>query len=246
MKISNAIVSAILVVAVVIGIAAAVPSGVVAQGVAQPLRSITVTGDGDAAGAPDQAQVNAGVQTMAPTVADASRQNQAIVEQILAALAEQGIDAKHIQTANYSIWPEQHHDARGSGEVTITGYRVNNTVNVTIEDIEKVGKVLAAVTNAGANTIHGVNFGVKDTAALEERARAAAMKDARARAESLAELAGVELGEVLSISTTSQGNYPMPMMAGGRMAMMEAAPTPGISPGQLSVSAQVHVSWAIR
>lgn len=209
-------------------------------------RTIAVTGTGEAAGRPDQATINAGIQTVAPTVVDASKENQAIVERIMQALAKFGIDKKHIQTTNYSIWPEQRQDPRGNGDVTITGYHVSNVVNVTIVDIAKVGDVLAAVTNAGANSIHGINFGVKDTAALEKAARAEAMSDARDQAAALAELAGVQLGEVMTISMSSGGGHPMPM-GGARFDMVAAsAPAPGISEGQVSVSVQVYVTYAIE
>ncbi|MCB1845561.1 MAG: SIMPL domain-containing protein, partial [Halioglobus sp.] len=125
-------------------------------------RYIAVTGQGEAAGKPDRAEVNAGVNTRSATVLDASRQNQEIVERIMKALDEQGIDKKNIQTTNYSIWPEQRQDPRGNGESTISGYNVNNMVNVTMDDIDKVGSVLAALTSAGANSVHGINFGVRD------------------------------------------------------------------------------------
>lgn len=218
-----------------------------AQSASTAARSISVTGQGDASGPPDRAQISAGVQTLATTVAQASTENQAIVEAIMRALAQQGIDSKDIQTANYSIWPEQQHDPQQANQVRVTGYRVSNVVNVIVKDINKVGEVLAAVTSAGANSIHGVNFMVKDSAALEQSARSAAMADARARAEELAELAGVTLGEVLTISMSSGGGYPMPMMAerGGFMTADMAA-VPGISPGQLSVNAQVFVTFAIH
>jgi hypothetical protein len=219
-----------------------------AQNGADSVRSISVTGQGEASGPPDRAQISAGVQTLATTVAQASQQNQAIVDAIMRALAQQGVDKKDIQTANYSIWPEQQHDPQQVNQVRITGYHVSNVVTVIVEAIDKVGEVLAAVTNAGANSIHGVNFMVEDTAALEQRARAAAMTDARAQAAELAKLAGVGLGEVLTISTSSGGGYPVPMMAGrgGDYMMAEAAAVPGISPGQLSVNVQVYVTFAIR
>lgn len=217
----------------------------IAQDVSSGTRSITVIGQGEAAGPPDRASINAGVQTLAQSVVESSKQNQEIIERIMTALKQEGIKAVDVQTADYSVWPEQQHDPRGSGEITITGYRVNNTVRVTVKDIERLGKVLAAVTNAGANAIHGIGFSVKDTAALENRARAAAMADARARAEALAGLAGVKLGKVLSISTSPGGSYPMPMMGGGREMAMSAS-VPGISSGQLSVNVQVQVSYEIR
>lgn len=217
-----------------------------AQGPAPVARYIAVSGDGEAAGRPDQARISAGVQILGSTVAEASRENQAIVERIMQALRQQGIESKDIQTANYSIWPEQRHDARGSGEVSVIGYNVSNIVNVTVNDIATVSDVLAAVTNAGANSIQGVSFGVKDTAALEKRARAAAIADAREQAEALAELASVELGEVLTISLSSGGGYPVPIMGDARLAMSADAPSPEIAAGQVNVSVQVQVTYAIR
>jgi len=218
-----------------------------AQSAPAAARSISVTGQGEASGPPDRAQISAGVQTLATTVAEASQENQAIVEAIMRALAQQGIDKKDMQTANYSIWPEQQHDPQQANQVRITGYRVSNVVNVIVKDINKVGEVLAAVANAGANSIHGVNFMVEDTAALEQSARAAAMADARTRAEELAKLAGVTLGEVLTISMSSGGGYPMPMMAARESYMMaDMAAAPGISPGQLDVNVQVYVTFAIH
>ena len=208
-------------------------------------RSVTVVGQGEASGPPDRATINAGVQTLAPTVVESSRQNQAAIERMMQALREEGVSDDDIQTADYAIWPEQHHDPRGSGETTISGYRVNNTVRVTVKDLERLGRVLAAVTDAGANSIHGINFSVEDAAGLESQARAAAMADARARAEALAALAGVELGDVLSISMSPGGGYPVPMM-GGRMDMAQAAPVPGISAGQLSIAVQVQATYGIR
>ncbi len=217
----------------------------IAQDAASSARSITVIGQGEASGPPDRASINAGVNTLAPSVVESSEQNQAIIERIMAALKQEGIEDADIQTADYSVWPEQQHDPRGTGEITITGYRVNNTVRINVKDIERLGNLLAAVTNAGATSIHGVGFSVKDTVALEDRARAAAMADARARAEALAGLAGVKLGKVMNISTSPGGSYPMPMMGGGREMAMSAS-VPGISSGQLSINVQVQVSYEIR
>lgn len=207
-------------------------------------RSISVTGEGEASGPPDQAEVSAGVQILADTVIEATRQNQSVIERIMAALEEQGIPQEKIQTSNYSIWAEQNYqDPRQQNR--ISGYRVSNIVSVSIDDIEKIGEVLAAVTNAGANTIHGIQFGVRDTAALEQKARVAAMTDARARAEALAKLAGVQLGEVMSISTSLSGGPPRPMMARS-FEMADTASAPGISPGQQRFSVQIHATFAIH
>lgn len=213
-----------------------------------PPRSISVTGEGEAFGKPDLAEINVGVQTFAETVVEASRRNQAIVDKIFAALAKQGIAEKDIQTADYSIWPEQEWQ-RGETQQQprIVGYRVSNTVHVKVREIETIGEVLAAVTDAGANSIHGIRFGVEDTDALEAEARRMAMADARERAESLAGLAGVELGEVLAISMSGAPGW-QPFDTRARlMEMADAgAPAPGVAPGEQRVAVSLHVSYAIR
>ena len=229
----------------VVLLAAAVAS---AQPADDVTRSIHVTGQGEASGKPDLAEIDAGVQTFAETVIEASRQNQAILAQIFEALDEQGIEKKDIQTSNYSIWAEQDYSRNGEqGKDRIVGFRVSNIVHVKVREIAKTGEVLAAVTNAGANSVNGIQFSVQDTEQLERQAREAAMADARARAESLASLAGVELGEVLSLSMSSAPDYPRPYAASRAMEMADAAaPVPGIAPGQQSVSVTINATFAIR
>lgn len=204
---------------------------------------ITVVGQGEAFGQPDEAQVQVGVETFAPEVSQATSENEATIQAIMDALTAQGVDAKDIQTTNYNLWAEQIYGDQGPEG--IAGYRVNNQVNVTIRDINKVGDVLTAVTEAGANNIFGVYFSVADPAALEDEARAAAVADAHTRAEALAELGGVELGDVQIISEVIGQPAPFPMGMGGRVAIEQAA-APSISPGQLSYTIQVQVTFGIK
>ena len=205
---------------------------------------VTVVGQGTAYGQPDQATIVVGVETFAPTVQEATSQNQATLDNVMAALEAAGIAAEDIQTTNYSLYAEQIYGDRGPEG--LAGYRVSNQVNVKIRDIAVVGDVLAAVTEAGANAIYGVNFSVADPAALEAEARALAMEDARKRAESLAELGGVTLGDVTVISEIV-GTPVYPLMGAGGYAMEQAASVaPGISPGQLSYQVQVQVTYGIQ
>ena len=202
---------------------------------------ITVVGQGTAYGQPDQATVVVGVETFAATVAEATSQNQTTLENVMAALTAAGIAAEDIQTTNYSLYAEQTYSE--SGPTGIAGYRVSNQVNVKMRDIALVGDVLAAVTEAGANAIYGVNFAVADPAALEAEARALAMQDAANRAASLAELGNVTLGEITVISEVVR----TPVMPyGGGYALEQAASAPGISPGQLSYQVQVQVTYGIQ
>ena len=204
---------------------------------------ITVVGQGEAFGTPDKATVQVGVEVFAPVVSEATSQNEATIARIMTALDNMGIPAEDVQTTNYSLWAEQIYGERGPEG--IAGYRVTNQVNVTIRDIDQVSAVLSAVIDAGANSIYGIQFSVADPARLEAVARAAAVADARARAESLAGLANVQLGDVTVISEVI-GQPVMPMGLGGGMVMAEMAAAPSVSPGQLSYSIQVQVTFGIR
>lgn len=209
-----------------------------------PAGGITVVGQGEASGEPDQASVQIGVETFAEAVSEATAANEERVQSIMSALQEIGIEEADIQTSNYSLWAEQ---PRGDeGVQGIAGYRVMNQVNVTIRDIDQVGAVIGAVTEAGANSIHGVSFSVADPAALEADARADAIENARQKAASLAELSGVELGEVISVSEVI-GQSGMPLLEGfGGHDMAVGSAGPGIAPGELSYGVQVQVTFAIR
>jgi uncharacterized protein YggE len=215
------------------------------SGEANDNSAITVVGQGEAFGEPDMANVQVGVEIFAETVEEATAENQAILDRIMAALEEQGIAPEDIQTANYNLWAEQNYGE--SGFEGVSGYRVSNQVNVTVRDINGLGDVLAAVTEAGANSIQGVYFSVADPAALEAEARAAAMENARIRADELAGLAGLELGEVKVVSEVTGGLPISPLGTGGGLAFDEAAVSkPGISPGQLSFQVQVQVTFSAQ
>jgi uncharacterized protein YggE len=213
-----------------------------------PAQTITVVGQGSVRVQPDIAQVSIGVETSSETAAEAVKENETQMEAILAALKEAGIAEKDIQTMNYSVYfernPEPMPRAVGteSGQVT-PQYRVSNMVNVTIRDLEKVGDVLDAVIEAGANNIWGVSFSLDDPKSAQADARTEAITDAAARAEALAGLSGVKLGPVMAISEViSGGSYPVPQV----MLERAAAGAGPISPGELEIGYQVQVTYFIE
>ena len=212
-----------------------------------PAETITVVGQGSISVRPDIARVSLGVETSAETIGEAVAENEAIMKSLLAALEEAGIDAKDIQTMNYSIrldrYPEQLPQESSAPGEPQPMYRVSNMVNVTIRDLDSVGTVLDAVIEAGANDIWGITFAVDDPSQAQDEARAGAIEDALARAEALAELNGVALGPVMSV-TEIVGSTPI---AKG-MALESAAAGGGgpISPGELEIGYQVQVTYFIE
>jgi uncharacterized protein YggE len=211
-----------------------------------PAETITVVGQGSVRVMPDVSMVSVGVETSAETIGEAVTQNEDLMTSILAALGEVGISEEDVQTMNYSIqldrYPEPMPRAEATTEVPKPVYRVSNMVNVTIRDLDSVGSVLDAVIEAGANNIWGISFAVDDPSQAEGDARAKAIEDAQARAESLAELSGVTLGPVMSVSeVVGATSAPMPV------AMERAAAGGGpISPGMQEISYQVQVTFFIE
>jgi len=211
-------------------------------------RTITVVGRGEVKVKPEVANTNVGVEALAPTVDAAMEDAQARMDAVLAALKKLGIADKDIQTSNFSINFER--SQVGMPESTKTEstqpagfYRVSNMVSITIRDLEQVGAVLDAAVKAGANNVWGITFGLDDTDALEAEAREAAVKNARARAESLAELTGVSVGDVVSVSEVI-GNVSgiMYSAAEGRGG---GGGTP-VEPGEVSFTTQIQIVYAIE
>ncbi len=203
------------------------------------VRQITVIGTGEAKGTPDQATVQLGVQSQAPTSSAALADNNTKMEALIAKLKELGIADKDIQTSNFSISPTYGNDGQA-----VTGYQVNNSASVTIRNIATTGTLLDSVVAAGSNSIYGISFGIGDPKSLQGEARNAAITNAKAQADAMAQAAGGSVGQILSI-TESIGSVPQPMMMQSEAMMADAKAVP-ISQGEQSVSAQVQITYELR
>lgn len=223
------------------------------DGATFPMNTITVTGTGSAFGSPDIATLEVGVETVNTDIALAFEETNTKIDTIIAALLELGVAREDIRTVNLSIFQDfsgMPQPLPGPSESGLAGeaprqtYRVSNMIRVNIRDIATVSDVINAVVGAGANQIFGLNFGIDDRDALESEARANAIADARARAEELASLAGVELGNVLVINESFGGGFG----PAGDFARMEGLGGGGapIETGQLGVSVQLQVTYAIN
>ena len=206
-------------------------------------RTITVVGEGTVATQPDVAQVQIGVEIKGDNAQEASAEAAETMDAILAALAQAGVAAKEIQTTGYNIWVEQRVGPDGAATDQVI-YHVGNSVSVTVRDLEKVGDVLDAAIAAGANSIYGVNFSVDDTDEVMAEARRLAAADALARAQELAGLHGVALGEVVSVSEVINGAA-VPMFDSVNASMGLGNAGGPISPGQLEMTARLQVVYAI-
>jgi len=202
--------------------------------------TITMTGHGEIKAAPDTATINAGVTSSAATAAAALSANSARMTELFDALKKLGVPERDIRTAGFSVSP-QYTNGDNNNPRRLTGYMVNNEVNVRLEDVTRTGAVLDTLVGAGANQMNGIGFDIADPAPALEKARIQAIADARTRAQTYAQAAGVALGPVVSISEGGGESAPRPMFR----VMAMAAPTP-IAPGEQSVTADVTVVWEIH
>lgn len=207
----------------------------------QPLRQINVSGTGKVYLVPDIAYIYIGVRSQADDVATALEQNNRQAQTIADTLRQQGIATEDIQTTAFNVYPQQEYTPEGvPGKIT---YVVENTVFVKVRELQKLGEILNAVVQGGANTINGISFDVQDRATAEAEARRLAVEDAKAKAGEIASLAGVTLGELQNINVYSGGD-PMPVYeAKGGFADQFSVP---IAAGQLVIQADANLTYEIK
>ena len=212
-----------------------------------PQRTIVVSGTGEAVAVPDVAQVSAGVVSQAVTANAALDTNTEAMERIFAALRASGIEERSIRTANFSVSPQYETSTTSSGNRgprRIVGYQVSNQVTVVLEEIVDLGTTLDTLVRVGANQLNGILFSISDLKSLEKEARRAAVQDAIAKAQTLAEAAGVTLGVITSIQEAGGGDRPpIPLMV--RAEAFDASSVP-VSPGESAVSISVSITYAIQ
>lgn len=206
--------------------------------------AITVNGTGEASATPDMATLQVGVQSRGDTAAAAVSENNKAAQAIVDSLKENGVAAERLQTSNFSVSPVYSNQRdQGDEGPRITGYEARNQVIAEIHDLDNLGKLLDAAVESGANQIDALSFGLRDPGEANDKARARAVEDARHKAETLAEAAGVTLGDVLSIA--ENGGGPIPMMARQFNVAAEASSVP-IERGQTTVRADVQILWEIK
>ena len=203
-------------------------------------RTIVVSGHGTVQVTPDVADVWMGVQTTAPTSQEAmdtlGTKSTALVDTVTAL----GIPAEDIKTSGLNLWPTY-----GNDGTSIDGYQASTSVTVTVREVGRVGEVIDAASGFVGEefTLGGISFSYDDPEAVLQQARAAAIDNARVRADQFAEAAGVEVGDVVRIVESSASSLE-PRFAAGDMAAA-AESTVAIAPGSQDLAADVTVVFAM-
>ncbi|MBI3212823.1 MAG: SIMPL domain-containing protein [Mycobacterium sp.] len=204
-------------------------------------RQVTVVGNGEVDGTPDTLTANVAITFVATDVTGAMNQVSDRQQAVIDALVNAGVDRKDIATSNVSLQSQY-----ASNGTDITGFQATNALNVTIRDLSTASRVLALIVSTGgdATRINSVNFSINDDSQLVKDARTRAFNDAKDRAQQYADLSGLKLGKVISISEVAGATPPppQPMPYRGGEAAMASVP---VEPGQQTVSFQVTAVWEL-
>src|SRR5215831_10260095 len=154
-----------------------------------PVSSIRVTDDARVTAKPDRVQIDVGVTSRAAQSQDAAAQNARQVDAVLSAVRKAAGPTAVLKTISYSLNPNYQFHPNG-GEPTIEGYTAVNVVQITLDELGKIGAVIDAATQAGANQVQGIQFTLRD----QDAVRAAALRQAATRAHTEAEVLAAALG----------------------------------------------------
>lgn len=199
--------------------------------------SVRATGNAQVSVTPDLARVSVSVVSQAATAQDAAAQNAAQVSNVLGQLRTVIGGTGDLRTTGYSLVANYLYPKDG-GPPTLTGYTATNTVEASTSVLSLIGKVIDAATQAGANRVQGLQFGLKNDSAARAQALREAAQKAKAHAEAMAAGLQIRLGAVIA---ADEGGSVQVLGGDTRLA---ATPTP-VEPGLVTVSATVTVEIEI-
>lgn len=209
-------------------------------------RTIHVTGSGSVTGEPDIAALDVGVSVEKETVAEAREEAAIAMTALINSLQANNVAEKDIKTENFSIYPQYDYTENGRA---LRGYTVHNTVRVKVRELETLSEVIDDAAEAGGNSIviNSIQFMIDETTPLQTQARSLAVKDAEAKAQTLAEASGVRLGEPVIITEDTYFAGPPTPYATTEADFDDGARTATpIALGELTVTVIVTVVYEIE
>lgn len=205
---------------------------------------IVVTGTAIVHAAPDRAFLTLAVESRDPNPGAAQRRNAGVMDAVFAKLKGSGIAPDALRTLSYELQEDFDYE---TGKRVSKGFLARNAIEVRLDDLARIGEVIDLATAAGANSVGGVRFDVKDRTAIEREALSRATADARSRADAVATGGGVRVGRLIRIE--ERGGFAPPPPPGpflAKAAMDESAPQTPILPGEIEVRAEVVLTAALE
>jgi uncharacterized protein YggE len=191
--------------------------------------------------APDRSFVTLSVETLDPSPATAQQKNAQAMTAVRSRLETLGLSGDAVRTTRYEL-NEQVELVDNRRE--LKGYRAVNQIEVRVDDIAGVGRIVDAAVQAGATNVADIRFDIKDRDGAERQALRLAVADARARAEAMAAGGSLTLGSILRIEDLGGGEPPRPMPQYQAMRAV-AADTP-VTGGHIEIRASVRLTVSVK
>ncbi|MBT8396980.1 MAG: SIMPL domain-containing protein [Gemmatimonadetes bacterium] len=205
--------------------------------------TIQVTGQAQITVPADRVLISFIVETEGATAGEATETNAGQMEDVISAVRGAGISGLEIDTYGYTLRPEYQVSRDGSGTRSISGYRAQNNIRVTVPDIDATGHILDRAVEAGANRVANLQFEASDTRQARLEALREAVAGAREQAETIASAMGVRLG--IAVEVQGGATAPSPRSPGGMMLRASAEATTPVEAGEHLVSASVSIRYRI-
>jgi uncharacterized protein YggE len=204
--------------------------------------TLSVTGNGEVNATPDIAYISLGVTTEKTTVGEAQSINSDTMNKLIASIENQGIDKNDIKTDDFSISPKYNYNEK-TGESTLAGYTVSNTLNVTVRNISKAGQVIDSAVQSGANVSTGISFGVSDYEKYYNTALANAMANAKSKAQVMADALNVNISTPVKVSELSSSTPVIHPIYYPEATGASAKNSTSIESGTYKISASVSADY---
>ena len=206
--------------------------------------TVSFSGEGKVVAKPDIAKINLSIVTDAPTSKAAQDDNSKKSKAVTDYLKKQNIEEKDIKTTGYNIYPQYKYSQFG-GNPQITGYQVNQSMEVKIRDLDKVSNILDGVVSAGANQVNGLSFEIDNQDALKAEARAKAIADAKKKANELQSQVGISLGKIVNFSENT-GGYPIYFKSGAMETDGRGGGCPSVPTGENEITVNISITYQIK
>jgi len=207
--------------------------------------SIVVSETGEIYAKPDLAVISFSVIKEAKTVSDAMSSNTEVMNNVIEAMKDQGIEDKDLKTTNFSIYPRYEYTEGTFGKRVLVGYEVFQQLQVKIRQMDKIGTIIEQASSAGVNSIGQLQFTIDDEEELKKQARAQAVEKAKSKAQEMALQLDVKLGKVISFSESFFMPYYDTRMFMEKAEGIGAGTAPDIETGENKITASVTVTYEI-
>jgi len=205
--------------------------------------TVSFSGEGKVVSMADVAIVNLSIVTEAATSKSAQDNNSKKSKSVVDFLKKQKIDDKDIKTLSYNIYPQYSYPERENPK--ISGYQVNQTMEVKIRILEEVSGILDGIVSAGVNQVNSLSFEIDDPEALKADARKKAIEDAKNKAKELEDELGIDLGKIVNFSENT-GGYPVPIFYESKADGMGGGGGPSIPIGENEIAVSVMLTYQIK